>query len=370
MIEKAVEMRPRDGYIVDSLGWAHYRLGRFDEAVEALERATDLRPRDATINDHLGDAYWRVGRKLEATYQWNQVLGMTGQDTKPEDVRAKLKAADTAGVEPLIADSRDDGYHLLDSIVTFAQSIHASDTIIVSHAMKDGFNIDGPFADALNEAPEENLVVKARDYVRKVAIGMNLSAPGVHISLKKRLPIASGIGGGSADAAAAVKALKKLWGIEPNCEQLSSEILTSVLGADVPMCMAGIPLRATNIGDDVTALSDIPALHLVIINCGEPISTPKAFSRKRKKDNAPIGNIQTGKEFVVWLRDQTRNDLYAPATKLCPALADCLDVLDAAGSKMSRMSGSGATCFGVFPSAVSAANAAREIAKLSQRGGL
>ena len=107
MIEKAVEMRPRDGYIVDSLGWAHYRLGRFEEAVEALERAADLRPRDPTINDHLGDAYWRVGRKLEAAYQWSQVLDMEPEDVDMVKVETKLEAANTGSV-PLIAESSID----------------------------------------------------------------------------------------------------------------------------------------------------------------------------------------------------------------------------------------------------------------------
>ena len=74
MIEKAVRLKPDDGYIVDSLGWAHYRLGNFKEAVKHLERAVELRPEDATLNDHLGDAYWRVGREREARFQWEQAL--------------------------------------------------------------------------------------------------------------------------------------------------------------------------------------------------------------------------------------------------------------------------------------------------------
>jgi tetratricopeptide (TPR) repeat protein len=108
MIRKAVEMRPRDGYIVDSLGWAFYRLGRFEEAVVELEKATDLRPRDAIINDHLGDAYWRAGRKLEATYQWAQALDM---EIEPEDaakIEAKLAASNTPGVAPELASSQVD----------------------------------------------------------------------------------------------------------------------------------------------------------------------------------------------------------------------------------------------------------------------
>lgn len=107
MIKKAVEMRPRDGYIVDSLGWAHYRLGKFDDAVQALERAADLRPRDPTINDHLGDAYWRVGRKLEAAYQWSQVLDMEPEDVDMAKIEAKLNAAND-GSTPLIAESSAD----------------------------------------------------------------------------------------------------------------------------------------------------------------------------------------------------------------------------------------------------------------------
>lgn len=107
MIKKAVEMRPRDGYIVDSLGWAHYRLGQFEDAVEALERAADLRPRDPTINDHLGDAYWRVGRKLEAAYQWSQVLDMDPEDVDMAKIETKLEAANS-GSAPLIAESSVD----------------------------------------------------------------------------------------------------------------------------------------------------------------------------------------------------------------------------------------------------------------------
>jgi tetratricopeptide (TPR) repeat protein len=90
MIQRAVDARPDDGYIVDSLGWAYYRLGRFDDAVTELERAIQLRAGDATINDHLGDAYWRVGRKLEAVYQWNRTLISEGEDVNHERVKEKI----------------------------------------------------------------------------------------------------------------------------------------------------------------------------------------------------------------------------------------------------------------------------------------
>ncbi|TCD13426.1 tetratricopeptide repeat protein [Oricola cellulosilytica] len=108
MIRKAVEMRPRDGYIVDSLGWAYYRLGRFEEAVVELEKSTDLRPRDAIINDHLGDAYWRVGRKLEATYQWARALDMEIERDDAAKIEAKLAASNATGMTPQVAVSQAD----------------------------------------------------------------------------------------------------------------------------------------------------------------------------------------------------------------------------------------------------------------------
>ena len=90
MIRRAVELRPNDGYIVDSLGWAHFRLGAFDEAVTELERAIELRAGDPTINDHLGDAYWRVGRKIEAVYQWNRALIGDSDDVDKAKVKEKI----------------------------------------------------------------------------------------------------------------------------------------------------------------------------------------------------------------------------------------------------------------------------------------
>jgi len=97
MIQKAVDLRPNDGYIVDSLGWAYFRMGRFDDAVREMERAVSLKPEDPVLNDHLGDAYWRVGRKLEATYQWTQA-----RDLKPDpDVLATLQQKLLKGLPPI-----------------------------------------------------------------------------------------------------------------------------------------------------------------------------------------------------------------------------------------------------------------------------
>ena len=101
MIRKAVELRPDDGYIVDSLGWAYYRLGRFDEAAAELEKAISLRPEDATINDHLGDAYWRVGRKIEARFQWQHALDAKSEDVDNGKIKAKLAATDPVVAEAI-----------------------------------------------------------------------------------------------------------------------------------------------------------------------------------------------------------------------------------------------------------------------------
>ncbi|KQO79108.1 tetratricopeptide repeat protein [Rhizobium sp. Leaf262] len=103
MIRRAVELRPNDGYIVDSLGWAHFRLGAFDEAVTELERAIELRAGDPTINDHLGDAYWRVGRKIEAVYQWNRALIGESDDVDKSKVKEKI----ANGLPPLEKDAQN-----------------------------------------------------------------------------------------------------------------------------------------------------------------------------------------------------------------------------------------------------------------------
>lgn len=90
MIERAVEQRPNDGYIVDSLGWARYRLGEYALAVKYLERAVELQPGDPTINEHLGDAYWKVGRRIEARYQWSHAMALEPEPRREEILRIKL----------------------------------------------------------------------------------------------------------------------------------------------------------------------------------------------------------------------------------------------------------------------------------------
>lgn len=110
MIRKAVSLKPDDGYIVDSLGWAYYRLGRFDDAVSELERAAELKAGDPTINDHLGDAYWRVGRKLEATFQWNRALGLKPEEDEIPKIKLKIESGlpDVKATDPASAEAKED----------------------------------------------------------------------------------------------------------------------------------------------------------------------------------------------------------------------------------------------------------------------
>ncbi len=107
MIERAVRLRPTDGYIVDSLGWVYYRLGRYDEAVEQLERAVSLRPHDPIINDHLGDAYWQIGRKLEARYKWNHARDLEPEEEDLARILDKIENGMTDAVPVGLASTTD-----------------------------------------------------------------------------------------------------------------------------------------------------------------------------------------------------------------------------------------------------------------------
>src|SRR5690606_38089289 len=183
----------------------------------------------------------------------------------------------------------------------------------------------------------------------------------VAISLEKNLPIASGVGGGSSDAAAAAILLSQLWHLDLDEEELCS--LTRQLGADIPMCVAARPLIARGTGEELQPVK-LPRLHLVLVNPGEPLATPAVFKALETKDNPPLPSLpqfETPGDVVAWL-NTTRNDLEAPASSLLPSIRTALSELSAEGAELSRMSGSGATCFGVFNSTSEAERAAAVIA--------
>jgi 4-diphosphocytidyl-2-C-methyl-D-erythritol kinase len=244
---------------------------------------------------------------------------------------------------------REDGYHLLDSLVTFTAF---GDRIGLSLAGEDRFTLSGRFSVAL-AADNDNLVARARDRLRAALVRHGRPAPPVHIHLEKNLPIASGIGGGSADAAATLRGLLKLWQAGLPAAELQAIALG--LGADVPMCLASRPLIARGIGEDISSVA-LPALPMVLANPLVAVSTPAVFKALASKDNAPLTILEPA-DWTATIQ-RLRNDLEPPARALCPDIAAISESLSATGADVVRMSGSGATCFALYTSETAAETAA------------
>ena len=247
---------------------------------------------------------------------------------------------------------RADGYHLLDTLVVFTE---AGDRIRARRAAQDGLTVTGPFAAAV-PSDAQNLVERARALARGLAGGRAFP---VHIELEKNLPVASGIGGGSSDAAATLRALGRLWGLGVPPPVLAEAALA--LGADLPMCLAATSLVARGIGEALTLAPGLPVLELVLVNPGVAVATPAVFCALERRDNAPLPPLPDFDAFAAWLARQ-RNDLEAPAMTIAPQVAAALAALRENGAALARMSGSGATCFGLFSSRLDAARAADAIA--------
>ena len=247
---------------------------------------------------------------------------------------------------------RDDGYHLLDSLVTFAED---GDELTFEAADSDSFRILGRFGAGLSS--DDNLVLKARDLLRAALDEAAQPHFPVSIVLDKSLPIASGIGGGSADAAATLRGLIRLWKADLPAERLQQIALT--LGADVPMCLASMPLRARGIGEVIERLA-MPSVPLVLVNPLKPVSTPEIFRSLARRDNPPIGDLVQTSDVSHWLPTlmTLRNDLQPPAETLVPEIAEACDLLRQSLAGFVRMSGSGATCFGLYETEVAAMKAA------------
>lgn len=243
-----------------------------------------------------------------------------------------------------VTGQRPDGYHLLDSLVVFAA---IGDRLRFEAADRLHLTISGPQAAQLPLA-DDNLILRA---ARALSDGR-----GAHIHLEKHLPIASGIGGGSADAAAALRGLARLWGLPlPDAAKLLA------LGADVPVCLTSRAARMAGIGEMLTKVPPLPRAHLVLVNPGVAVSTPAVFRALPQKTNAPMPTIPrfaTLPDLATWLTAQ-RNDLEPPALQLAPVIATAKAALAAQpGCHLARMSGSGATCFGLFATSAEAAIAA------------
>ncbi|WP_258160925.1 4-(cytidine 5'-diphospho)-2-C-methyl-D-erythritol kinase [Rhizobium sp. TH2] len=247
-----------------------------------------------------------------------------------------------------VTGQRADGYHLLDSLVVFAD---AGDRLTFSPSEEDRFTVSGRFGGSLpldSEPKTGNLVLRARDALRARAAARGNSAPPVHIHLEKNLPVASGIGGGSADAAAALRGLARFWAT--GTDRPSLHAIGLALGADVPMCIESQPLLARGIGEDITLLGDFPKLHLLLVNPLVEVSTPEIFKRLTNKNNPPLDVPRDGAPREQWIGTlgATRNDLQPSAETLEPVISDTLELIRTVDPMLARMSGSGATCFGVY----------------------
>jgi 4-diphosphocytidyl-2-C-methyl-D-erythritol kinase len=256
-----------------------------------------------------------------------------------------------------IGDKRASGYHELESLVAFAD---VGDELDFTDADKTSLGVDGPFAAAL-AGETDNIVLRAAAGAAMLA-GHDIPK---RIMLTKNLPVASGIGGGSSDAAATLRAFLLEWPRE-NVKLSDFVELAKTLGADVPVCFFGHSAWMYGIGDGIER-TDLPELYAVLVNPGVAVSTRDVFAGLRTKSGTDI--IDWPQEFrdagaVVDFLKIVRNDLEAPALAIAPQIGDVLSALRAAqGIELARMSGSGATCFGLFADQAGAQSAAQAIAE-------
>lgn len=241
---------------------------------------------------------------------------------------------------------RTDGYHLLETLVVFADEAGA-DRISADHAGRDRLVVEGPAAEELDDA-DENLVARARDWLKA---RVELSSP-VALTLEKHLPVAAGLGGGSADAGATLRVLARLWGAPDAITARAREAICAELGSDVAMCIESRALIARGIGDDLTQVDGLPELPAVLVNPRVPLATPAVFGALRNRSNPALppfpDRFEHAEDLAVWLSAHTRNDLERPARMLAPAIGLVLDAIADTGPLLARMSGSGATCFGLY----------------------
>ncbi len=249
---------------------------------------------------------------------------------------------------------RADGYHELDSLVVFAG---VGDVLEIKPADDLSLTVEGPFAAALGD-PSENLVMRAATALR----ARYSPGAGAHVHLTKFLPVAAGIGGGSCDAAAALRGLNEFWRLSADPAELIA--LGAALGADVPVCLAGRPSFMGGVGERIDAAPVLPRFWLVLVNPGIPLSTPAVFKSRQGPFSQSFrwrGALKDVPALAARL-NEGRNDLEAPAALLVPEIGEVLAALRATPAcLMARMSGSGATCFGIYGEKDTACSAAAGI---------
>jgi 4-diphosphocytidyl-2-C-methyl-D-erythritol kinase len=255
-----------------------------------------------------------------------------------------------------VTGKRADGYHLLDSLVAFAS---IGDEVIATPAETLTLRVTGPFAASLSDPPNWNLAWRAAE-----ALARKLGrSPRVALQLVKNLPVVSGVGGGSSDAAACLRALAELW--ECDDEAMLMQI-AAALGSDVPACLAARPVWLGGVGERIESAGKLPPCGVLLVNPRLPLPTNAVYQAYRGGASAP-GRFAIPADtaaFAVELSAR-RNDLAGAAMRLMPAIGEILEQLGALdGALLARMSGSGATCFALFASAREADAASEPLRKL------
>ena len=239
---------------------------------------------------------------------------------------------------------RSDGYHLLDSLVVFP---NISDELNFENSKSTSLEISGPYKDVLKEQEQANIILSTVD---KLSQEQRVTNQGITIQLTKNLPISSGIGGGSSNAAATLLALNQMWQCNLGNKELAR--IAIQIGADVAVCLTKKPSRIEGIGEKITNLSDFPSGAMVLANPNQPVSTPKVFANLKNFENTNLpkipNNFSNFTSLVNWL-SETRNDLEPTAIYLEPTIETVkTELQNLKNCEFARMSGSGATCFGLF----------------------
>jgi len=264
------------------------------------------------------------------------------------------KAAAKINLTLRVLGRRPDGYHWLESLVAFAD---LADTLSLQPGGEDALAITGPFAAACGPAVD-NLVLKALAALRERVAGLQAG----RFALEKNIPVAAGLGGGSADAAAALRLLARANGLAPGDPRLAAAALAA--GADVPVCLDPEARIMRGVGDELSAALDLPPLPALLVNPGVALATRDVFAAfaGNQESQKPQANVPRERDALIEWLSAHGNDLTQVATARVPVIADVLTALDALpGARLVSMSGSGPTCFALFASSGEAAAAAQRL---------